>query len=307
MRPFRRKAEAPPDWAGFFSAEEYQRFVELVRAYFTERGIPVRIADGVVTPLVTCNIPSGLGLQNLAQTCHLHDRGEWPTAIAAHFDAVRRATAAHEKTVGKPFAEIESLLSVRLWPEDYLSSLKADKLIYRTDLEGTISAIVLDLPSSVETVSADEARTWHRSDDTLFDMATRNVVRNPLPAPEEHDLNGVKLFGFLGQSFFVASHALVLHEYPECLGPHGTLVAVPHRHALLCAPIRDMSVAAGIGQFISIALGMFKDGPGSITPNVYWYQMGRYLNVPYELGESELRLTPPDEFVSMLNTLSPAK
>ena len=209
--------------------------------------------------------------------------------------------------VGKPFAEIESLLSVRLWPDDYLSSLKSDKLIYRSDLEGTISAIVLDLPSSVETVCTDEARGWHRSDETLFAIATGNIAQNPLPAAEEHDLNGLKLFGFLGQSFFVASHALVLHEHPECLGPHGTLVAVPHRHALLCAPIHDMSVAAGLGQFVSIALGMFKEGPGSITPNVYRYQMGRYLNLPYELGDSELRLSPPDEFVSMLNTLSPAK
>jgi hypothetical protein len=42
-----------------------------------------------------------------------------------------------------------------------------------------------------------------------------------------------------GESFFTASFALMLDELEGATSPHGTLVAIPHRHTLLFHAIRS--------------------------------------------------------------------
>jgi hypothetical protein len=124
------------------------------------------------------------------------------------------------------------------------------------------------------------------------------------PDVSQQDLGeGVTLTLFSDESFFVASHALLLEEHPECVGPFGALVGVPHRHVMLVFPIHDLRVLPAIHMMIPIIAGMERDGPGSISPLLYWYKDGDYTTLPYNIDKNTLNFTPPEDFLAVLNLL----
>src|SRR5262249_18543071 len=136
------------------------------------------------------------------------------------------------------FDRVRELLAVRLWPESYLTELDEQRMIYRTDLPGTISALVYDLPSSIRNVTPEEIAAWGRSTGELFEMAIDNVREICIPDISEQEIgDGIRVQLLSDESFFVASHALVLPEHESCIGSFGSLVGVPHRHVLLAYPI----------------------------------------------------------------------
>ena len=104
--------------------------------------------------------------------------------------------------------------------------------------------------------------------------------------------------------FFTTSHVLFLEEHLEGPCPNGVLLALPHRHAILLHRITDLSVIHAVNSMIPIARGMFEEGPGSLSPNLYWWQGGKITYLPAVVTDDKLNFYPPDEFVDMMNSLS---
>ena len=57
-------------------------------------------------------------------------------------------------------------------------------------------------------------------------------------------------------------------------------------------------------QCVQAVVGMHRDGPGSITPNLFWYRDGTFEQLPYELEGNQLSFAPSDDFVELLDQLS---
>lgn len=309
LRPSQQKPPEPPEWAGFFSAEEYAAFLGLVETYFRERGLPAAVQDGsVVAGEGADGGPAGLrfGLGNLAQMCRQRDRGEWARLIAAHFDGLEQSRRDSEEIarLSTDFARAGELLAVRLYPEAGLRSVVRDGLVCRQDLEGLLTVLVFDMPGTIQTVTAEQAAPWGRSHEELFRLGLENVRQKCVPEETEVELApGCPIRLISGNSFLTASHALLLDRRPACAGPHGALVAVPNRHAVICCPIRDAGIFKTMGLLPPIVLGMERDGPGSISRNLYWRRDGRFLNLPYRIEGASLILDPPEEFAALLRDL----
>ena len=125
--------------------------------------------------------------------------------------------------------------------------------------------------------------------DELFEIALGQVRENCIPDKSDQELTPDVTIRLLSdESFFVASHALLLDDHPECIGAFGSLIGVPHRHVLLAYPIEDLHVVQAINLLIPIILGMERDGPGSISPRLYWYRDGDYQDLPYRIEERNL-------------------
>lgn len=281
-------------------------FVDLVERYFQDRGLPALVGDGVVSaPMGQGREHMQLGLLNLAQVCHAADRSQWPRLVEAHFQLVD--TLAGQRTAFEPVAGLEQVrdqLAVRIWPEEILGSLRSENLIWREDIPGTVSALVLDMPTSVRTIKPEEANGWDKGIDELFSLALENVYRKYPPDISQHEINGAGMVLLTGESFFIASHALLLDRYSQCLGPHGAIVGLPHRHVVLCHPIRDGGVVPALNSMMPAVIGMEKEGPGSITPSLYWYHDRQFVNLPFETGQDQIRFMPPEEFVDVLRELT---
>lgn len=296
-----------PSWATFFSDQQYRDFIHLVETYFRGRQVPFRMGEGVVHLEETEDGAQQLGLYNLGQLCARHPQQDWPNVIADHFqtmDKSQREQRVLEERLND-FDRVEELLAVRLWPEDYLSQIDRAKLIHRLDLPGTVSALVFDLPSSIRNVTPEEAEAWRRSPEELFDIGLANVRENCIPDKSDQELApGLTIRLLSDESFFVASHALLLEDHPECIGTHGTLVGIPHRHVLLAYPIEDLRVIQAINLLIPIVLGMEREGPGSVSPRLYWHHCGEFVDLPYRIEDQTLHFTPPEAFIEMLQLLS---
>ena len=298
----------PPAWANFLTPEQYGEFIQCVSAHFARQKRHFTLGDGVV--YVEDAKPKGkhqLGLLNLAQMCARNDVKDWREIVTDHFRTLEKSYGEQKVLEDRidDFARVAELLAVRLWPEGYLAELDRKKILHRKELPGTISALVFDLPSSIRNVTPDEMQSWGKSETELFRIGLANVMENCIPDVSEQDLgNGITLTLFSDESFFVASHALLLEEHPDCLGPFGTLVGIPHRHVMLAFPIADLRVVQAIQMMIPIIAGMERDGPGSISPLLYWYKNGDYTNLPYRIDNNTLNFTPPEDFVEMLNLLS---
>lgn len=299
---------SPPAWANFFTPQQYRAFLNGVEAYFAQQKRAIVLGDGVV---YVDDPKSGgkhqLGLLNLAQMCARNEEKEWPEVIADHFRTLEKSH--NEQKVLEErlsdFDRVAELLSVRLWPENYLAELDRAKILHRKDLPGTISALVFDLPSSIRNVTPEEAQAWGKSPAELFDIGLANVRETCIPDVSEQEMGeGVTLTLFSDESFFVASHALLLDQHPECVGPFGALVGIPHRHVLLAYPIEDLRVMQAVPMIIPVIAGMERDGPGSISPMLYWYQDGDFTNLPYRIEKNTLHFSPPEDFVEMLNLLA---
>jgi hypothetical protein len=241
-------------------------------------------------------------LQTLSQQCAQAHEKQWPALIAAHFDAIASSRENAERMLDhvEDYEQIKSLLAVRIMPR---YDLPLDAMVWREDLEGTITVLVFDLPTSLRAVRADEEKRWPVGLSRVWADALENSKRLTTLQVTDEDLGGTSTKALTSDGNYVTTYALLLHEHPDWVGPYGALVAIPHRHALMVYPIRDMNVVTAIQKLIFITVGMEKEGPGSITANVYWYRDGAIRNLPYELKGKALNFNPPEEFVEMLNTL----
>jgi len=247
-----------------------------------------------------------MGLQNLAQMCHLGDKAERAAIVEGHFGMIERIQSDRAdlaRRIGH-LDSVKDLLAVRIWPKSYLDAVSG-QCIHREDLEGTITVLVFDLPTSIRPVSPKEANVWGKRTEELLQIGLDNVLRTCRPEIDRHDLgDGVGLVSMTGESHFVATHVLMLEHHSDCLGTYGALIGIPHRHAVLCHPIEDFQSVKAIQTFAIMIQGMEHEGPGSISPRLYWYRDGEFTDIPVEQTEQGLIVRPPDKFVGLLNELA---
>jgi hypothetical protein len=288
-----------PDWAKFFSPEDYRDFLGAIDLEMRRRQLPFEFGDGTVRVSPPDEEDADYGLLNLAQTCHAAGRSDWPTTIREHFDNAFRSSHDSEELDAKAdrLDGVRSSLKVRLYHTDYLDQMGGG-LVHRLPAEGLIETLVYDLPGSVRTVPPDHVRNWGVSTDELFRIGLDNVKAEPPPLRQTFDVGkGAVIQALVGDSFFTASHVLFLEKHLEAASTYGALVALPHRHAVLFHPIEDMRVIGAVNSMIPIAFGMYQEGPGSLSPGLYWWRSGTLTLLPTKVSAQSITFSPPDAFV----------
>ncbi|MFN4293491.1 MAG: hypothetical protein ACK4JD_05095 [Thermoflexales bacterium] len=298
---------APPPWAHNLDAEGFRTFVALVERYFAERRIPAQVKadEGIVqAESGVFERASVLGLQNVAQSCAQVAIERWPSLIAEHFDCIFAVSDDQNALMVDvdDFDKVSERLRARLYPVDLLS--QSVETIHRPGPEGTIEVIVLDLPTTVRTISRSEAKRWELEDPELFEIGRRNLQRAGSLKRTAVALHpGVEIQLYSGDPYYAASHALLLDAYLPDELPHGALVGLPRRDVLLLHLIRNIGVAEAIRSMLQAIVGMYADGPGSLSPHLYWFQQGKFITLPYELDGDALDFSPPMDFVDLLERL----
>lgn len=296
-----------PGWARPLGKQGYRSFISLVETYFANRHILVAIdcEEGLVKPgHGVFPYSSTFGLQNIAQICHQSDRDEWRDLISAHFNSIfdvkddENAFRIHMDD----FEKLRKQLRARLYPVDIVNH--ATEIIQRPGPEGTLEVLALDLPTTVRTVSQSEADQWGMNKDLLFQIGRRNLKDAGLLSGAVVQFEqGTTLTVYRGEPFYAASHALIIDEYIPAESIHGVLVGLPKRDILIVHRIQNVGAMEAAGAMLRVIVGMHKDGPGSISPNLYWYHDGEYYVLPYELEDDSLQFLPTDEFVELIDEL----
>ena len=139
-----RKGEPVPDWASYFTEDEYNAFLKVLKADLDRRGLPHSIGDGFVRITGSGNT---YGLTNLAQLCHSTDRQEWPGLVASHFTTLEISAARDIDAVAAEFEQIKTILRVRLLADETMGGMSAAQLAgSRPYVSGILLALVYDFP-----------------------------------------------------------------------------------------------------------------------------------------------------------------
>lgn len=300
----RQATEATVHWAANLPLAEQQHLETLVRQYFANRHERVEISAGVV-------VRGGLhfGLENLAQLCSRVPRDEWSLAVEQHFVSLERARVeqAEWDERGVDFAWAAERLLLRVYPRDFLDDGRADWLVHRMDLPGTATILVADLPSSVLTLKRDVVDGWGRSAEELFSLALDQLADQcPVDLEWTELVAGSLAVAVLSaEHLYAATHALRLGEWPELVGPHGTLLAVPNRHTLIAYPIEDQRVLGAVQRLVPLVQRMFEQGPGSIAEHLFWRRTdGRFERQECRGTGEAVRMHPSPGFAKMLAGLA---
>ena len=303
------RAKKPPEWASFMEGEEFQAFGETLKQEFVKMGFGYQLdlEAGVAEVKIAGNDPHRLGLLNLAQLCNANERKHWPEIIDQHLDKLiltRHEREAILEQLAYSFEAARPYLKVRLYPDE-LGDMVEHMVHYRP-AEGLLAVLMYDLPDSVASVQKSHVENWGRAEEELFRIGLEHVRDEPGMDSDSIEADkGIAIQVLGGESHFVASRALLLDEYLTESSPHGVLVAMPHRHVALYHPIKDLSVVQAISSLIAVAHGMYSKGPGSITPNIYWYRNGEYMLLPSKVEGRNIEFFPPERFVNeCLNCLS---
>ena len=75
-------------------------------------------------------------------------------------------------------------------------------------------------------------------------------------------------------SFFASSVLLDLDHLLSAKNRHGALAMVPCRDALLYVEMTGPEVVKDAAGMMEIGSQWYVDGPGSISPDVFWYRPG---------------------------------
>ncbi|KJK46242.1 immunity 49 family protein [Streptomyces sp. NRRL F-4428] len=216
-----------------------------------------------------------------------------------------------DKSVGVGGESVEELLRgvhARLLPVGMVTAEVAAGMRYaRVVADELVYAYAFDGPTSVRSLT--DADVERVGIEELGQAARANLMRVPVRY-EEIALEGrATLHSVYGDSHFVASKALYLGELArkvtgESLPHAGALVVVPTRHLLAFHPIADGSVVQALNDLATYGLGAYEDGPGSLSPRVYWWHRGGLTSLTVVDEETRtLSLRPPQELVALMKGL----
>ncbi|MFH8470512.1 immunity 49 family protein [Streptomyces sp. NPDC017936] len=242
-------------------------------------------------------------LANLARWCRDAPEETWPDLVGQHFTRLESASRGDE--------DAERLLRgtrLRLLPHDAFPADAADRFRYvRPVAEDLVVALALDAPETVRVLGdSDVARAGL---DALWAAGRANLLAEPVEHTRVPAPSGALLHSVHGDSPFVSSKALVLPELVRevtgrDLPEAGALVAVPTRHLLAFHPIVDGTVVDAVNDLQAYAFGAYQDGPGALTPRLYWWHGGRLVCVTaFDRDSRVLSVVPPPELLELMRTL----
>lgn len=205
-----------------------------------------------------------------------------------------------------PYQDARSMLKVRLYPESMLQGhVDEAPVVARHLAPGLLAVVARDFPETVEAVSREQAAVWGLSDDELFRLGYANVAEQDQPQVRTQRLDpGFELTTLSSESFFTTTNALWPDRYVQVFSATGALVGVPHRHTALVHPIRDFSALYAINLMLVSLDRMYRQGPGALSPMLYWWRPGTFTLLPGDVADQQVRFSPPSEFVQVLNRLA---
>ncbi len=304
--------QTQPAWFDALGGADAQfLFVTRLRAHFEQEGQTARLDE---EGRLEVHGPGGqqfFVVAGLAERAAVTPPDDWDALIAEHFDAVAALQAAvGDVEVPKTFDEARPRLRVRIHADGYLADagLTADEVVHRVDLPGTKTILILDGTETALVVPRADVLRWGQDPDNVLAVAFANT-RRALEEDVEvtaRDFEGIgTLHVVTGRSFYAASAVLGLEDWPQLLGKHGAVVAVPWRHGAFVYPFEDARVQTVVPALHRYVARIVEGTKGPISAGLWWRRPDGVFE-PIDVRTTEdgkVEIVPPAEMARILSTL----
>ncbi|MCU0865119.1 MAG: hypothetical protein MUC36_15130 [Planctomycetes bacterium] len=285
----------------FRDRELRNRFLQLVRERLGRGGRSVVIEHGMARVEGEFCVH---GLSNLAGTCHMAPPAMWPQLVDEHFAKSEpdRLLGAVADIADSDYAAQADRLVVRIHDQGFARAEWADHVLHRVDLPTTCSVLTFDMGPSVMPVPKPIAEAWGVPAPELFARAMRNLPRlsqarwSRLSLPHLGDAVDV-----LGEDFHATAHILDAATFRDRTGRLGNLVGIPAREVLISYRLEAAPTALLLQALLAITNGKFNDGPGPVTPHLFWRDLDGRFHVQYGSSDgARAKFVPSAEFLAAM-------
>lgn len=275
----------PKDYENEISKKDYKFLVnESVKAISVNYKI-ASVKKGVIT-LEEGQDYSHLNLHNLILRCSEIPREAWAEFIASHFKGMYESMEKQKQLDLKNFETLVDYLSIRVYQESFIQQNGGtDKLVAKKHLDGTVSLIMLDLPSTFMPIQKDMFNLWNKTLEEVFEIAQKNVNKQAFAkATESIDAKDQKIeVHFIENEDYGASLALDLKtNAPEFVGEWGSVVAIPNKGLIdICKVTKEkpLDYVLFIQIFKPIVEQFYNEHPQPVSADFYWYYKGKFTKI----------------------------
>jgi len=241
-------------------------------------------------------------LDNLILKCNAEsDHSKWPVIIDGHFNMLFNSIDAKKSINSQSYDSIRSNLSIRIYPNSTIEQRGgATNFISRTDLEGTTTLLMLDLPDAFTPVSKKDFDFWHKTIDDVFKEAITNVDKQKIDkVTKVFSVDGVQIeFNFLENEDYAASYALDLsNNSPELVGEWGSVVVIPNKGLVsVCKISKDKPVdfVKYIERIKPLTDKSYTQHPSPVSREFYWYYQGKFTLIAVKTDDKgNINITAP--------------
>ena len=142
---------------------------------------------------------------------------------------------------------------------------------YRRICDGLDEVLMMRNDVGCITVSPSQVESWGVPLDRAFKEARQQTIWDE---PRERRIlaRGDSKIVWVRANFFASSVLLALDHLLSRKNRFGAVAMAPCRDALIYTEVSDERITASVAGMIEIGSQWFVDGPGSISPEVFWYQ-----------------------------------
>lgn len=195
-------------------------------------------------------------------------------------------------------------IGARIFTNEYLARYP-DHAHIKRPLTGELSLVaVFDFPHGVMNIKPEAAAQWNRTEDELIEAGRINSRVKYRSKIVTEQLGGEKVYVIEGDHLFVTNGVLDIQFFDIPTSPHGWIVGIPHRHAVLVYPITNLEAVRILPGFVYVLQSMHREGPGPISDSLFWLKEGRLTKLEYQLEGTQFKFHPPAEFAEVIRHLT---
>ena len=275
----------PAGYENDISKEDYKTLVDLSIPLISKKFSIAQVADGAVQ-LKPGQEYQVINLHNLITKCAaVKDKSTWKEIIKDHFEKAFSSIDEEKRIDPSKYETIKKYLSIRIYPKSYVQQYGGGRLVERSDLEGTSSVLMLDLPSAFKTINKEDFLLWKKDLTEVFRAAQDNVNKKEMQKITQNikvDVGEIEM-SVIGNEDYAASYALDLQmNSPELVGEWGSVIAIPNKGlAELCKISKDKPL--DFVKFIQMTYGavekFYAEHPQPISNQFFWYYKGKFVKI----------------------------
>jgi len=289
----------PEGYENEISKKEYKKLVnESVKAISKYYKI-VSVEKGVIA-LEKGEDYSMLTLHNLILKCSEIEKEDWVELINSHFDGMYESMEKQKQLDPSKFETLVDYFSIRIYKESFITQNGGtDNLVVKKHLDGTLSLLMLDLPSAFTPIQKNMFDLWNKTVDEVFDIAQRNVNKQEfVKATQVIDVNDQKIeVCFIENEDYGASIALDLeNNAPEFVGEWGSVVAIPNKGIVNIHKIsksNPLNFVLYIQRLKPLVEKFFYEHTQPISTEFYWYYEGEFTKIHVVESSGEFNVVSP--------------
>jgi hypothetical protein len=292
----------PKGYETVINSDDYKKIVDLALPVVIKRYQVDSISAGTIF-LKKGQDMQLFNLHNLITKCiSVNDRAQWQKIVQGHFENLFSSLDEQKKIDPANYETIKNYLSLRIYPIPIIEQRGGkESLIVKTDLEGTYTILMLDLPGAFMPVDKQAYFLWKKDSSEVFKLAQQNINKQEMEkVTKTFDIDGANVeISFIGNEDYAASYALdLVTNSPDLVGDWGSVVAIPNKGIVdICKISKDKPVdfVKFIQRLKPRVEKSYREHEQPISDQFFWYYKGKFTRI--------MVVTQPN---GNINVISPA-